>query len=73
MTDLAARVARSALVGYCPNAEMYEEPYVAGMECDECMYGDHKLRKRRGLICSRCQQVEWTQKGFNAHECFSAA
>jgi len=75
--DAATRQASSQLRRWCPIAETHQDLDQVACGWDHALpydgpFGSHNLRKRRMLICSVCQQGEFTQKEFDEHECYSA-
>jgi hypothetical protein len=71
-----ARQAVSQLRRWCPYSETHCD--AAWIDCpwDGCgpneLNRGHRLRLRRMLVCSVCQQGYFNQKEFNEHECYSA-
>ena len=68
------RQAISTLVRWCPVAETWQPSNEPTCLWDECLEGrtSHRLRLRRGHVCSVCEQVNWTRGEFRAHICYSA-
>jgi hypothetical protein len=64
----------SQLVRWCPVGQFYHT-YLEDAQCpaDDCgsEAKNHRLRRRRMLICSvdYCRQAFFTKEGFNEHEC----
>ena len=77
MTNPAAaeqRQASSQLRRWCPISQTHQDA-----DWEECAWAEcyedrrsHRLRLRRMLICSECQQGCFNQKEFDEHECYSA-
>jgi hypothetical protein len=66
------RAATSQLRRWCPDGKTHQraDDPVCGWE-----HGDktgHRLRLRRMLLCSACEQGYFTQEAFDGHECHSA-
>ena len=67
------RVARNELRRWCPVAELHQDP-----DDPECFSLDctdkwtHRLRLRRMLICSVCEQGYFSKQAFECHDCWSA-
>lgn len=68
------RESASMLRRWCPIAGTHQE--ADWLECgwSQCYDDgrDHRLRLRRMLICSECQQGYFNKKEFADHECYSA-
>lgn len=72
----APRTAIPQLRRWCPYAKTHQDADYEACEWDYCRDNQpgphHKLRLRRMLVCSTCQQGYFTQGKFDAHECGSA-
>jgi hypothetical protein len=74
MSTIEDRVAIKQLRRWCPINETHQDADDA-----RCMWSDcldqretHRLRLRRMIICSNCQQGYFTMKDWDGHECHSA-
>ena len=65
------RHAMPMLRRWCPIAETHQDAddVWCGWDHDS---ERHRLRKRRMLVCSVCQQGYFNQQEFDEHECWSA-
>ena len=65
------RTAQLQLRRWCPIAETHQDlnDVWCGWNHDD---PTHKLRVRRMLICSDCQQGYFNKQEFVGHECYSA-
>lgn len=59
---------------WCPIAQTHQDADDKVCNWDYCIEGqqDHRLRLRRMLVCTECQQGYFTKKEFDDHECYSA-
>lgn len=67
-----ARTAILSIRRWCPEAGTHQDeddPWCGWQHGDQ---PTHRLRRRRMLVCSRCEQGYFTQHDFDRHECFSA-
>jgi hypothetical protein len=58
---------------WCPVAGTHQDiddPECGWMDCGD--KPSHTLRKRRMIVCSKCQQGYFKQADFDEHECYSA-
>lgn len=75
--DQAARTARSERRRWCPIGLTHqdEDDVTCGWthEWPEQVWpGPHRLRIRRMLVCSECDQGYFNKEEFDEHECYSA-
>lgn len=70
------RQSESVLRRWCPYSEVHCDPDWIDCPWEQCgpheFSNGHKMRLRRMLVCSECQQGCFTQSEFNEHECYSA-
>jgi hypothetical protein len=69
-----AREARSKLRRWCPVSLLHQDaddPWCGMYDCREGRT-NHRLRLRRMLVCSVCEQGYFKHSEFEAHECWSA-
>lgn len=67
MTSNDTRTGESKLVGYCKECLVWVEETGGSCPTGDCTL---RLRKRRFIICSECQQSYTTKTVFNTHECY---
>ena len=67
---MMARQARSERRYWCPEGETHQDEFNG----PSCAWVDHphRLRIRRMLVCSECEQAYFNMEGFDEHECHSA-
>lgn len=73
MSETVAREARSELRSWCPIGLTHqdEDDRECGWQHGILDIG-HRLRVRRMLVCSECEQAYFNQFDFDFHECDSA-
>ncbi len=64
------RQANSQRVYWCPDGKTWH-PETDGSMCASLDH-PHRLRIRRMLVCSECEQAYFTKEGFEEHHCDSA-
>lgn len=70
---MTERFIKNELRRFCSIAETHQDAddIVCGMnDCTD--KSGHKLRLRRMLVCSECEQGYFNKNDFAEHECFSA-
>lgn len=64
----------STLRRWCPIEETHQDaddPICQWIHTDDWYKVPHRLRLRRMLVCSKCQQGYFKRDQFEQHECFS--
>ena len=69
------RKARSEPRRWCPEGKTHQDegdPICGWMDHGGLLGNAHRLRVRRMLVCSECEQAYFTKEAFDEHSCYSA-
>lgn len=74
MTKLTERASVQSLRRWCPITKTHQDADDPVCGSSDCLEGkpSHRLRLRRMLVCSVCQQGYFNKAEFTEHECWSA-